>query len=43
MGALDDLTQPERDDLLRFRHSTTRDLGSDLYPFDYHLVEPRPT
>jgi hypothetical protein len=41
-ASLDELTQAERDDLVRYRHSIQADLGSDPFPFDDHLVEPRP-
>jgi hypothetical protein len=36
-----DITDAERRDLLRFRHSVRRDLGDDQFPFRDSLVEPR--
>ncbi|MGW3543405.1 hypothetical protein ACWDNI_23085 [Nocardia niigatensis] len=35
----DDLSARERVDLLRFRHGTPRDLGTERWPYDDHLVE----
>jgi len=37
-----DVSTDERRDLLRFRHSTRRDLGSERWPYYDALVEPRP-
>ena len=37
-----ELSGDDRHDLVRFRHSTRRDLGDDRWPYDDGLVEPRP-
>jgi hypothetical protein len=36
-----DISDAERRDLLRFRHSVRRDLGKNQFPFNNSLVEPQ--